>query len=67
MSSEERRASLNAGYTEDGFADEVFHIHLRFAGDNDELYFRDFLNDTRGTTWCPTARPGPWAPSGGSG
>ena len=45
MSSEERRASLNAGYTEDGFADEVFHIHLRFAGDNDELYFRDFLND----------------------
>lgn len=21
----------------------------------------------RSTTWCPTARPGPWAPSGGSG
>ena len=29
------------GYTENGFADKVYHIHLRYAGDNDELYFRD--------------------------
>ena len=23
----------------------MFHLHLRHAGDNDELYFRDYLND----------------------
>ena len=23
----------------------VFHIHIRLSGDNDELYFRDFMND----------------------
>jgi GrpB-like predicted nucleotidyltransferase (UPF0157 family) len=22
----------------------VFHLHLRKSGDNDELYFRDYLN-----------------------
>ena len=33
------------GYTENGFADKVYHIHLRYAGDNDELYFRDYLNE----------------------
>lgn len=37
--------SFNRGYTENGFADKVYHLHLRFAGDNDELYFRDYLND----------------------
>ena len=21
----------------------IFHLHLRYAGDNDELYFRDYL------------------------
>jgi len=45
MSSEGGRISLNRGYTPDGFADEVFHVHLRYAGDNDELYFCDYLND----------------------
>ena len=45
MSSETNRISLNKGYTENGFADKVYHIHLRYAGDNDELYFRDYLND----------------------
>lgn len=35
---------LNKGYTPEGFAERVFHIHLRVAGDNDELYFRDYLN-----------------------
>ncbi len=45
MSEEPRRISLNKGYTEDGFAEKVFHLHLRFAGDNDELYFRDYLLD----------------------
>ena len=26
-------------------AEKVFHLHLRVAGDNDELYFRDYLKD----------------------
>lgn len=43
MSTEERRVSFNLGYTSDGFADDVFHVHLRYVGDNDELYFRDYL------------------------
>ena len=37
MSSTESRFSFNKGYTESGFAEKVFHLHLRFAGDNDEL------------------------------
>lgn len=31
------------GYTLDGFAPEVFHLHVRYPGDWDELYFRDYL------------------------
>ena len=34
---------MHLGYTEQGFADEVIHLHLRYRGDNDELYFRDYL------------------------
>ncbi len=45
MSTEGDRISLNRGYTKNGFADKVFHIHLRYAGDNDELYFRDYLKE----------------------
>ena len=45
MSDENRRITLNKGYTKEGFADKVYHIHLRYAGDNDELYFRDYLNE----------------------
>lgn len=45
MSSDGARVSLNLGYTKAGFAKKVFHVHLRHAGDNDELYFRDYLND----------------------
>ena len=45
MSSDAKRISLNKGYTENGFADKVYHIHLRYTGDNDELYFRDYLNE----------------------
>lgn len=37
------RVSFNKGYTENGFAERVFHLHLRYCGDNDELYFRDYL------------------------
>lgn len=38
------RISLNKGYTEHGFAERVFHIHLRKQGDHDELFFKDYLN-----------------------
>lgn len=43
MSREPKRISLNKGYTKKGFAEKVFHLHLRLCGDNDELYFRDYL------------------------
>lgn len=43
MSENDQRLSFNKGYTEDGFAERVFHLHLRRSGDNDELYFRDYL------------------------
>ncbi len=43
MSQSEKGLSFNKGYTENGFAERVFHLHLRYAGDNDELYFRDYL------------------------
>ena len=39
------QCGLNKGYTDDGFADRVFHLHLRLVGDHDELYFRDYLLD----------------------
>ena len=45
MSAETNRISLNKGYTKEGFADKVYHIHLRYSGDNDELYFRNYLNE----------------------
>lgn len=45
MATEPSRISLNYGYTPQGYADKVYHIHLRYRGDNDELYFRDYLND----------------------
>ncbi|MDE7165465.1 MAG: GrpB family protein [Bacteroidaceae bacterium] len=44
MSSSEGRMSFNKGYTPEGFAERVFHIHFRVAGDNDEIRFRDYLN-----------------------
>lgn len=45
MKQSENRISFNKGYTENGFSERVFHLHLRFIGDNDELYFRDYLID----------------------
>jgi len=41
--SEHDRAMIIKGYTDIGFADKVFHIHVRAPGDWDELYFRDYL------------------------
>lgn len=43
MSQNSDRLSFNKGYTENGFAEKVFHLHLRYDGDNDELYFRDYI------------------------
>jgi len=43
MNTEKHRRDYNKGYTAAGFAKEVFHLHLRITGDNDELYFRDYL------------------------
>lgn len=39
----ELKLVFNKGYTEAGFADKVFHLHIRNYGDPDELYFRDYL------------------------
>lgn len=44
MNASKKRVSLNRGYTPKGFSQKVYHIHLRYYGDNDELYFRDYLN-----------------------
>ena len=45
MSESEKGLSFNKGYTENGFAERVFHLHLRYTGDNYEFYFRDYLNE----------------------
>ena len=39
------KISFNKGYTINGYADNVFHIHIKEYGNCDELYFRDYLND----------------------
>lgn len=44
MSEEKGRISFNKGYTESGFCEKVYHLHLRFSGDHDEIYFRDYMN-----------------------
>ncbi len=31
------------GYTPDGFVGQAYHLHVRYSGDWDELYFRDYL------------------------
>ena len=36
---------FNKGYTPDGFAEKVYHLHVRYLGDWNELYFRDYLLD----------------------
>lgn len=45
MSESPDRLSFSKGYTPDGYAQRVFHLHLRRRGDHDELYFRDYMND----------------------
>jgi GrpB-like predicted nucleotidyltransferase (UPF0157 family) len=31
------------GYTPEGFKGQAFHVHVRYAGDWDEVRFRDYL------------------------
>lgn len=45
MAENAQSISFNKGYTENGFSEKVFHLHLRYRGDHDELYFRDYMND----------------------
>lgn len=40
---EKQTLDLNKGYTPAGFAEKVYHLHVRALGDWDELYFRDYL------------------------
>ena len=43
MSVSDERMSFNKGYTPEGYAERVFHIHFHPKGDNDEIHFRDYL------------------------
>lgn len=45
MSSSGDRMSFNKGYTPEGFAEKVFHIHVHTTGDNNEILFRDYLRN----------------------
>ena len=45
MNSRANGCTFGKGYTSEGFVPEVFHLHVRRAGDPDELYFRDYLNE----------------------
>lgn len=44
MSVTDVRISLNKGYTENGYAEKVFHLHLQHKIGKREVYFRDYLN-----------------------
>ena len=35
--------TFNKGYTPNGFAEKVYHLHVRYFGNWNELYFRDYL------------------------
>lgn len=43
QSEPEMKMVFNKGYTPDGFAEKVYHLHVRYFGDWNELYFRDYL------------------------
>lgn len=39
--------SFNKGYTKEGFAEKVYHLHIRYYDDWNELYFRDYLMENK--------------------
>lgn len=43
MNEQSHRISLNDGYTEQGFADRVFHLHIHLQNDGDEVLFCEYL------------------------
>lgn len=43
MNESDTSISLNKGYTINGYEDKVYHIHLRYNNDIDELYFKNYL------------------------
>ncbi|MDE6309154.1 MAG: GrpB family protein [Muribaculaceae bacterium] len=43
MNETDHRLSFNKGYTPQGYADKVYHIHFHERGDNKEVVFRDYL------------------------
>lgn len=43
MATGDHRMSFNKGYTPSGYAERVFHVHIHASGDNEELFFRDYL------------------------
>lgn len=43
MSETVGRISFNKGYTLYGYAERVFHLHLRSWSDTDEVFFRNYL------------------------
>ena len=43
--SQKQTIDLNKGYTLDGFAERVFHLHIKPVGDHGEFYFRDYLRE----------------------
>jgi len=44
----DKTIDLNKGYTPNGFAEKVFHLHIKPYGDWNELYFRDYLREHSG-------------------
>lgn len=47
VDTDNNRVFMNYGYTENGFAHKVYHLHIREKGDIDELYFRDYLIENK--------------------
>lgn len=43
MAHSDSKISFNKGYTPEGYAARVFHVHVKRVGDNDEIIFRDYL------------------------
>ena len=37
--------AFNKGYTKEGFAEKVYHLHVHYNDNWNELYFRDYLMD----------------------
>jgi len=37
--------AFNKGYTKEGFAEKVYHLHVHYSDNWNELYFRDYLMD----------------------